>query len=454
MKTIKTGNPNQYLKQRGFTWYASVRVPPALEQYVGSTHVRRSLQTRDLTQANRLKHAVVASIKAELEKLRKAPQQVKERGISFADAKEWNSAARELEAVGDQESLEELTLRAVTKAEQVEQLYGFEKAKKWYRTATVTADTLAELMDKYLGLSDFRASTKSGHKKALTDVLEFLKDPEAHAGDITKTVAISYIDKGLTQAGLAHTTIRDRLVSLGGFWNWMASRGLVADGFNPWRGHKISKKQHLGSTPPKRAYTDAELVQLLKGTPEVKRWPTYSYLPDLIVLGLFTGCREEELCSLKIEDIEKGRGQVVISVTDAKTKAGIRFVAVTHPTPLAVLKRRMDLGEERLFPELKPGGLDEKYSASAVKAYGRYRRACGVPDGTDYHSFRRNVITVLERAKVGQVEIARYVGHKVGTMAGDVYSSGGNRAGAIATSKAIRYFKTVEAAAEVLANPV
>lgn len=446
------GNPDQYLQKVGGTYYARVRVPRTLEKYVGQTHLRRSLETGDRAEANRRKHAVVGKLKTELEKLRKSPEKAKERGISFSDAKEWRETFKELEAAGDSHNLEELSMQATDMAAEVERLYGFEKAKKWYRTATVLTESLSELMTKYLDNSDYKESTKHGHRKALDDVLSYLRDPDAHPQDVTRKVAIKFIDEELTQKNLAHNTIRDRLVSLGGFWKWMSSRGAVPEDTNPWSNHKLSKTKNKGSTPPKRAYSDDELLALIKGTDETKKWPTYSYLPDLIVLGMFTGCREEELCCVKVEDITKGRGHFIINVTDAKTKAGIRPVAVTHPAPVAVIKRRMAAKTERLFPELKPGGLDNKYSASAVKAYGRYRRACDVPDGTDYHSFRRNVITVLERAKVGQVEIARYVGHNLGTMAGDTYSDGGDVKRSLEASRAVRYSKTIERAAEALAG--
>lgn len=448
----KRRSQDQYLQQVGGTWYARVRVPRTLEKYTGQTHIRRSLKTGDRQEANRLKHAVVAGIKDELERLRKAPDATKERGTSFADAREWREAAAALEAVGDHHNLEELSSLAATKAEELERLYGLEKAKRWHKAATVTSENLAELMARYMSASDYKESTKQGHKKSLTELLEFVGDADAHPTDITPKTALSYIDKDLTQRGIAYNTIRDKLISLGGFWRWMATRGAVPAGSNPWRDHKISKKKHTGRAPPKRMYSDAELMLLLKGTPEAKQWPTYSYLPDLMVLGLFTGCREEELCCLKIADIAIGRGSWIINVTDSKTKAGLRLVAVTHPAPLAILKRRTELGGERLFPELKPGGEDNKFSSSAVKAYTRYRRACGVPDGTDFHSFRRNVITVLERARVGQVEIARYVGHKVGTMAGDTYSGGGDRKGAVSTARKIKYSKAIEASAENLAQ--
>jgi hypothetical protein len=48
-----------------------------------------------------------------------------------------------------------------------------------------------------------------------------------------------------------------------------------------------------------------------------------------------------ELCSLTADRIEVGKGHYLIRVTDAKTKAGLRFVAVTHPALMAVLKRRL-----------------------------------------------------------------------------------------------------------------
>lgn len=69
----KHGNPDQYLQRVGGTYYARVRVPRTLEKYVGQTHLRKSLGTGDKPTANRLKHAVVGSLKAELAQLRRDP---------------------------------------------------------------------------------------------------------------------------------------------------------------------------------------------------------------------------------------------------------------------------------------------------------------------------------------------------------------------------------------------
>lgn len=452
--TTKRGNPDQYLQKVGGTYYARVRVPRTLEKYVGQTHIRKSLGTGERAEANRRKHAVVGRIKGELERLRKAPKMPDTRGLSFAEAKQWRESLVAAENEENEELHDTIQSLVIDKAEQLEQLYGTEHAKRWYRAATATTDTLEELMNKWMEVSDYKASTQAGHRKALAEVLVFLRNDHARPVDVTRKLAVSYIDTDLTQRELSHNTIRDRLVSLGGFWSWMASRDAVPADVNPWTGHKVSKENNKGTRPPKRAYSDGELLKLIEGDEKAKGWPTYSYLPDLLILGLFTGAREDEICSLTAEVLEFGSDHCVLHIKDSKTKAGVRYVAVTHAAPLAVLKRRVKglTGASQLFQELRHGGLDNKLSSSAVKAYGRYRRACGVPDGTDFHSFRRNVITVLEAAGVGQVPIARFVGHKVGTLAGDTYSAGGAKANAIETAKKVRYSKAIEAAAKQLAD--
>lgn len=460
MITTRLRSPNDtYLHQppgSGGTWYARVVVPRTLREYVGQTHIRKSLGTTNKAEANRRKHAVVAKIKEELAALRKTPRGPGQRGITFADARAWREELRRLEASGDEEGHSTLTSLAVTSAEEVERLYGFEKAKRWYRDATRTEETLLELMDRWMSVTDYKESTKHGHRKALDEVLDWIKDRGAHPVDVTRKVAIDYIDNGLTQRGLAHTTIRDRLVSLGGFWAWMASRNAVATDANPWTGHRISKKSNQGSRPPKRAYTEDELIKLVRGTAEARAWPTYSYLPDLIVLGMYTGARLESLCALGVDSVKLGKTKAVLSIRKDKNEAGDRLVGVVHPIALEVLSRRVAAakkGSGLMFPELSPGGYDDKYSAAATKAFGRYRRTCGVPDGTDFHSFRRNVITVLENAGVGQTPIARFVGHKVGTMAADTYSAGMAENVALEVARQVRYGKPVEAALVELSIP-
>lgn len=449
----RIGNPDQYLQKVGNTYYARVKVPRTLQKTVKQTHLRRSLKTNSRADANLRKHAVVSELKAELAALRTAPL-TDNTPFTFADARAIRDQLERLRDEGDDDQAQTVELVVSEHAERIERLYGPERAGRWFRVATQTGENLKELHERWLSTSDYKESTKAGHVKAVQEVLDHLRNDDARPEDVTQKMAVAYIDNNLTQRGLAHATIRDRLVSLGGFWKWLGGRGAVSRGVNPWAGHRISKKQNASSRPTKRGYTEEELLRLLEGNLTVKGWPTYAYLPDLIILGLFTGAREEELCSLTAAQVKAGRGYYTIQITDAKSKAGIRHIAVSHPAPVEAIKRRINglSGGQRLFPELKPGGLDNKFSSSAVKAYGRYRRACQVPDGTDFHSFRRTVITVLERANVSQVSIARFVGHKVGTLAADTYSDGGNEALALEVAAQVVHAKAVGLAALSLAH--
>lgn len=437
------------------TWYARVIVPRTLRRQVGQTHIRRSLQTASKAEANLKKHAIVGEIKAGFLKLRETKADGSSPGMSFQDARGWRDDIAALNAKGDFDQAEALELAAVEQAERVEQLYGTHAAMRWHRAATVTTENLAELMARWLDGREFRESTKMGHRKALSEVLDFIGDATAHPADLSHERALAYIDTCLLARGLAANTIRDRLGSLGSFWTWMGSRGLVKRGTNPWKGHHINRKRNLGTRPAKRkgGFSEDELLRLLKGNETVRKWPTYAYLPDLMVLGMFSGARIESLAAMQAERVTKVKGGYVMQMENDKTDAGTRPVGFAHPAAVAVVARRLKgrAGPERLFPEFRPGGADEKLSASASKAFGRYRRTCGVADGADFHSFRRNVATILEGAGLLQAESARFLGHKVGTLAADTY--GGPRAAswALEVSRKVQYSAAVEAAAVALA---
>lgn len=435
----------------GTTFYARVTVPRTLVKAVGQTHIRRSLKTTSKAEANLRKHAVVGQIKNELARLRtKGTEKAEAPGMTFADAREFFEGLEQVRAK-DEEMADDLKVVAVDRAQDIERLYGTAVARRWYRTATTDTKPLVELVGQWLDGRDFRESTKMGHRRALDEVLQFIGNKDAYPNDIAPEHVLRYIDNDLTKRGLAAHTIRDRLVSLGGFWDWMATRGLVPRGSNPWKGHHVSKKQHKGSRPEKRpgGFSDGELVRLLEGNDRARSWPTFSYLRDLAVLGMFTGARLETLAALAVGRVETHPEGYVLRIENDKTEAGTRPVGITHPAPRSVVERRLAGAGPTgmIFAELKQGGADDKWSAAASKAFGRYRRSCGVPDGTDFHSYRRRVAGVLEVAGLSQAEIARFVGHKVGTLAADTYAGPRSSAWALEVAEKIRYGSDVEQAA-------
>lgn len=392
----------------------------------------------------------MADIKAELDAQMKLNREAIQRpAFNFKSASDMRAAIKEAVASHNEAGREALEDMAVEAAESMEQLTNTAVAKRWFSTATATGDTLLELMDKFLASKDFKASTNHAHRLALKEVLAFMKMEDAVPSSLTRTLAVRYFDDSLTQRGLAKATISDRLASLGGFWKYMASRGVVRADDSPWSGFSISDRVK-GRRAPVRPYTDSELVRLLQGHQKAAKWPTMRYLPDLMVLGMYTGARIEELCSLTAGNVQKTSGGYILTIARDKTKtdAGERPLGVTSTAPVAVLERRLKglKTGDRLFPELSEGGLDDKFSASASKAFGRYRLLClgEAGAGTDFHSFRRCVATKLERADATERQIARFIGHRVGTVSGDIYSGGSDNAQSLTTSKLVVYSDEVE----------
>ena len=153
-----------------------------------------------------------------------------------------------------------------------------------------------------------------------------------------------------------------------------------------------------------------------------------------------------------MKDVAFEQDAAVVTIRAGKTDAAARDFAVTHWVALEVLKRRTEGKRpvDPLFEELRPSGTDDKPSVQASKAFTRYRRECGVPDGTDYHSLRRTFLTLMEHRGVDFVAVSRFVGHQIPTMMHATYSAGASREALLKVADAARYGADVERAVATL----
>ncbi|MBW2636250.1 MAG: tyrosine-type recombinase/integrase [Deltaproteobacteria bacterium] len=430
----------RYLQKIGYSWYVRVKVPKSLQEIVGNTHIRRAIHTRDLNEANRLKWAMVTGIKAELSRLE---------GLDPLNLKahQYRQEVRKAFENENYDLVDALEDIAVEEAEKIETNTGnLKKAQEWYNLATTKSQTLDELIDTWLISSEYTEQTKKQHRKAYEELKTFIGG-ENLPTSVTDDTAISFVEDYMKKSGFAYETQRRKINSLVAFWKWLGMRKHVPRSFNPWRGFTLSKKRTPKKTENKRNHTEEELIRLFSGNPK------YAGLEDVMVLGLYTGARLNEICSLRNEDVSKnGDGIYFISIEESKTKAGIRKIAVAHPLPCSVLNGRLQKGgkpEKQLFPEFKPGGYDEKLSWHVSKAFSRYRNKMGLSKATDFHSFRRTSITLMENLGMDQVKIARYVGHELQTIAFIAYSGGSNEKTNVEVAKGLKYSEEVEEAVRV-----
>jgi integrase len=412
-----------------------------LESIVGNTHIRKALGTRDVREAERLKWPEVQRIKAELARLASVdPLTVSAETFRQAIAANPGPDATENENT----QREVLLAQAVIRAEQIEEQKGPEAAKQWFTLATTDRKTVGELVDLWLASSSYTEQTRRAHKQAWEGLRKYLGG-DCLSEKVDDDAAIAYVET-LKLSGASYNTQRRKLNSLVGLWDWLALRKHVARGVNPWRGFRLSNR-NSGARESKRPYTDEELLALLNGS------PSYPGLRDLMLLGLYTGARLNELCSLERRDVTHRAGAWWLNIRKAKTRAGIRSIAVAHKVPMAILARRHKAAADAhafIFSEFKAGGYDERQSWNVGKAFGRYRDLRGLPRVVDFHGLRRVLITRLENLAVDQVRIARYVGHEFPSLVAAVYSGGSSEQTSIAVARAITYPSKVEKAAAAL----
>ena len=159
------------------------------------------------------------------------------------------------------------------------------------------------------------------------------------------------------------------------------------------------------------------------------------------LLALFTGCRQNEICQLGVDDVTTEHGLDVLRVLDdpetgkrVKTEAGRRVVPIHAELKrigfLEFVARQREAGHDRLFPELRQDRRGY-YSEDFQKWFnGRGRGIPGFLEKTgakgpktSFHSFRHTLTDALRRAGATGEIIDGLCGWGRGNMR-EIYGSG------------------------------
>ena len=229
-------------------------------------------------------------------------------------------------------------------------------------------------------------------------------------------VQTDQVSEWLLKQGLSISTMKKKITALRGFLIIAGAPKHILD--DVISESKIPKSQRKAKSIDKRKhFEDVDLHTILAAVDDQDHM-----LTDLIKLGMFTGCRIEELCSLKLENIT----DTVLQIRNAKTDSGDRDVPI-H-VELRQLVTRLIAGSTDGY--LLSGLTLNKYgdrSNAIGKRFGRLKTKLGFDRRLVFHSVRKSFITKLERAEVAPASIARVVGHEIGSqysLALSVYSAG------------------------------
>lgn len=279
--------------------------------------------------------------------------------------------------------------------------------------------TLIEIRDRYAEQYKDRRSFSTLAKSARS-VEVFLKHLECADIKITKIrrsqvalFAMRHIEKKADQ------TVQNWLTCLGSLYEFARRVHDDIPPDNPFHGHNLEARASIVSYEP---FEPDQMQKLLDAAePEIR---------NIIMMGLFSGCRLDELASLKKSEIQTVEGVRCFYISKSKTKAGIRYVPIHSKLSLIVDEYLSHSYGEYLFPQAnKINRADGKKGPFYSQAFTRLRRRV-LPTATDrqcFHSLRGMFITCLDRAGVSETRIGSITGHteqKAKTEAFRTYSQG------------------------------
>ena len=146
-------------------------------------------------------------------------------------------------------------------------------------------------------------------------------------------------------------------------------------------------------------------------------------LLDLIMLGLYTGARIEELCQLRVEDVVVEDNCRALRITKSKTPAGTRLVPI-HPSISDLVDKLVTTSKDDFLIFSKSKNQYDERSTGLSRRFGRLKSSLGYGPELVFHSLRKTVTTKLEQAGVPEGVAADIVGHEKQTITYGLYSGG------------------------------
>lgn len=284
--------------------------------------------------------------------------------------------------------------------------------------AVSPAPMLATIRDEYMQVySERRAfSTLSKAARAVEVFLQSIGKVDIALNKIGRRTVTDFIE---AQQQSAPQTIQNWLTSLGSLYEFAKRRDDGIPDSNPFHGHNLEARRTIESYQP---FDQDQLQTLIKEADETIR--------DLILMGLYSGCRLDELASLKRDDIVMIEGVRCFFIRKAKTAAGVRHVPI-HSRLIGIVDKLLsqNYGEYLFAQSNKITRADGKKGPWFSQAFTRLRRQV-LPTATDrqcFHSLRGMFITALDRAGVPEQRIGAITGHteqKAKTEAFRTYSKG------------------------------
>jgi len=415
----------RHLEKRRQGWYAVLNVPVDVQLELDRKRFRASLKTRDERVALRLAKPVIAHWQNQIARARNEAGANDDiaivRGIFSKTGDEAESWRRALLNAKDDEHRQSI-LEQIDEAAYWLGTINVEnigdppsrdpKARKFYERATGRLVDFTAHLEEWLSTSNATAKTQDMDRSVIN---RFVSDfPMVQ--DVTRPDVRRWINKLISEDGLAPKTVQRMLSGLRGYWRYLQSIGVAEEDHEPFSKLDVARQRKRTSPGSSRQpFEPSDVVQLLGAA--IKRGD--DQLADLIRLGMWTGCRIEELCALKVEQVKDDH----FSIGDAKTKAGWRDVPIHRELAQTMTRLIDDSADGYVLSGLSVNKYGDRSNAVG-KRFGRLKKDLDFGKQHVFHSIRKTVVTILENAGVPENVVADIVGHEKTTMTYGLYSGG------------------------------
>ena len=400
-----------YLQKRRRRWYAVLEIPKALRPHFGNKpRFIQSLETDSRIVAQRRVGPVIAAWRSEIARARQEPnddaaffrralrnaktEEQRQSILEQIDYAAWDIGAINVENIGDKPSSDP-------------------EARRFYAVATGALVPLTEHLDEWLSTSRTTAKTQDMRRS----VVKRFAAKFAMVQDVNRKDVRHWITELMNGGGnLTPRTVQRILGALRGYWRYLQSIEVAGEDHEPFSRLDVARQNKRTEPRSKRQpFEPADVVKLLDAAIE----RSDDQLADLIRLGMWTGCRIEELCALKVEQVKGDH----FAVGEAKTAAGWRDVPIHRELAQTMARLIEGSKDGHVLSGLGVNKYGER-SNGVGKRFGRLKTELGFGPQHVFHSLRKTVVMILENAGVPENVVADIVGHEKTTMTYGLYSGG------------------------------
>lgn len=405
----KFSNPSHLIKRYN-TYFAVLYVPKDIQYAIGKAKFSKSTGTDNKKLAETIAQVYVMGWKAEIESVRS-----KSDDPLIQSAKDIQKLLKSSPTHLVQDAIDEEVAR-LNQAKQPIHAEVFERISKGENKYLKDVAKDWKLNEKKRGLKEKTIDQMVSDVELITNQF-----PTAH---LINAESVDLWIKHIAKKGELSASAVTRIIGSGkNFFKYLQFIKEVAKKEpNPFvipDEYKISNKPNSKSANKTQSwlpFSSKEIVDLYQIALDENKM-----LADLILIGMHTGARIEEICSLLCKDINLEEESITIA--DGKTDAGNRVIPI-HPYINDLIKALIESStDDYLLSKLTKNKYGDRSNAIG-KRFGRLKTKQNFSSRYVFHSIRKTFTTILENAGIGENLAADIVGHEKPRITFGLYSGG------------------------------